>query len=223
MSNVIGKFFEQYKVALKHEAHEEKERAERLVNTSNKVHELDALVKKLDEEVRKASALPGQQEQAEILLGKFHANYDELVVAKKDLQAATKAMPGIFGESGDIWNRTETRDLREDEVIQSIFGQAHQRGGLQQLEAEMECATDEEFLAFTVNQANWMLHSKTLGDRFRSKSHKLTDEDFLKACGNMDPADFAQYVQGDLFVRYEISAEMQQSLARGRDDRYIIR
>jgi hypothetical protein len=224
MSNVIGEFFEQHKHALEYEANEEKKRAERLVNTSKKVRELAARVEELEEDVGRASRL-GQQEQARILLADYQAKFDELLATKIELQEATKAMPGMFGESGVIWNRTKIRDLREDEVIQRIFGQAHQRGKPQQLEAEMDTATDEEFLAFTVNQKNWMLHSEILGVRFQSTSRELSNEGFLKACGNMDPADFAQYVQGDLLERYlfetyKISAEEQQRLARGRDDRW---
>jgi hypothetical protein len=137
LGEVIDGFVKGNERMLAARAKSNKEKAERIGDAGEKVEQCERCVENIRETLANLPDDPKDDTKEQKL---------EREQAEQELEEAREAMRGVFGSSGDIWNRTEIKDDRTQEELFGTLDRALERGGIKQPEAEMEQVDDDDFL-----------------------------------------------------------------------------
>jgi hypothetical protein len=142
----------------------------------------------------------------------------EHVKASNKLREAKEALGSTFGASGEIWNRTIIKDVREDDELFRTFDQACKSGDNSQLEVAMKEVKPDEFFDYLLTRdgavMKQVLGSKELRRYFRDNCDNLTDDDdFSKLCKKMSADHLNEVILNDqnLAGRYEMAQLVEES------------
>jgi hypothetical protein len=222
LGEVIDGFVKGYQPLLANRAKSNKEKAERIADAGERVEQCESRVEGIKETLAKLPKDPKddtkeqklEREQAEQELADAEQELEE---AEEELEEAREALRGVFGSPGDVWNRTDIKDDRTREDLFGTLDRALERGGIKQLEAEMEWVADDDFLNFFARDAQTMhavLGSDALGKRFQQHAGRLRDQYFLEVCTAMTLGEFSKYIAKD-----DKLGERYQNLLESQDDK----
>ena len=124
--------------------------------------------------------------------------YTKLEDAKKEQAAAVEDFKGVFGAPNVAWD-SGMRDERSEQERYQTFNQAFKKGGISQLEKEMEQIEDHDFLLYLVtsDSSDWtqnaVLSSPRLAARLAAICTKETDEGLVDIWTLLTDTHFGNY------------------------------
>jgi hypothetical protein len=202
MNDVVSGLFKDKQDGLAKQTKRNKDKAQRIADADKQVATCKKHIEEIYERLRKLPSDPkdgtNEKQQVEQAKQELVKAGEELGQAEEEWENAKAALPGVFGTSGETWNR---KDIKDNRKLKDLFGtldRALERGDTAQLEAEMEHVKDVDFLKYLAKNPATMhkvLGSDMLGQRFQQHLDMMPDRSFQEVCNRFTPEEYDKYIK----------------------------